>query len=146
MSLLHDLINSDVQQQAIYVSPDGVKGADDFCENCPVYDKSDSFSTKSIAFDPNCESSDKICHSNLTLDWGINEIGHSAFILGSSNSLVLKMIVENRGENAYQTRVGVVLPYYLTFLKVDSHCNVQNASVISCNVANPLENNDQVIF
>lgn len=64
---------------------------------------------------------------------------NDTFVIGSSDFLTLEILVENRGENAYITKLEVNLPEELQFIEDTSKCKFpRNKSQAICQVDNPL--------
>ncbi|XP_057670200.1 integrin alpha-PS4-like isoform X2 [Diorhabda carinulata] len=116
---------------------------DGFCVTCPILDESKSNSTSfetEIPFILDC-GSDNECISELKVHIEFPELRNNTLVIGSKQYLKMKTIVENLGENAYSTKLGIVLPNFLYFRETPPRCISVNASAIRCDVANPLKKN-----
>ncbi|KAG5861622.1 hypothetical protein JTB14_021560, partial [Gonioctena quinquepunctata] len=68
-----------------------------------------------------------------------------AYVVGSKEYFKLKALVLNGGENAYSTKLEIVVPGILSF-RDRPNCVKSNNSAITCRVANPLRENRSEIL
>ncbi|CAG0887654.1 unnamed protein product [Darwinula stevensoni] len=121
---------------------------DDFCKTCPVMGREIQSRTEAIVpFLNNC-GDDNICLSDLSISGKfIGFDDNHPYILGSSRTVMLEMVLNNREEPAFLAKAKITLPrnVYLAsgpreclFDKSSDDEESQDVQFLICELANPL--------
>lgn len=116
-----------------------------FCSTCPLQDQSKSMTefTK-VRFKKQCGADEK-CDTDLKISAWIQDYTDtsSVFIIGSKNKITLHAEVFNGAEAAYNTKLLVDLPTWISINQKPPMCNFKSEKhhQLICDLANPLQTN-----
>nr|XP_023016077.1 integrin alpha-PS3-like [Leptinotarsa decemlineata] len=143
-SLYYELSNPEALKGNVSETPIMVNDYDRLCLNCPVLDifrSNKTYYEIHIPFTLDC-GEDNDCRSKLFVDMNIPELSNGkSYIVGSKPYLNLMANIKNEGENAYSTKLEIVLPDIIVFRQIGPRCRTLNSSAISCLVGDPLREN-----
>lgn len=138
-------LNYPVTNKSVTIISNGVQQDNDMlCIRCPVldiYKSNETFFETDIPFSLGC-GADNECHSFLTIDLVFPDLSEETFVLGSSNYLKLQANIENTQENAYSTKLYLVLPESVYFRQTPNKCKSVNESALLCDIGNPLKQSE----
>lgn len=118
-----------------------------FCAACPVLDPgAPSSASLRVPFATGC-ANNTVCRPDLSL--AVEWRGASLpLVLGSSRQVILRVVVTNSGEPAFQAKLSVTLSAPLGVARMPSACHAPRSetsatTLLLCDVANPLGHDKQ---
>ncbi|XP_063226216.1 integrin alpha-PS5-like [Bacillus rossius redtenbacheri] len=118
------------------------ENGDDFKKLLPVLHKYDSEKsyTLQVPLSADCGKGD--CYCDLELTTHLKQLSNGVFVTGSSNTLDLEIIVRNKENTAFLTKVCIMLPSPVQLESIPKNCyepqtsNMLNSINMTCDVAN----------
>ncbi|RWS23718.1 integrin alpha-PS2-like isoform X2 [Leptotrombidium deliense] len=114
------------------------------CSTCPIL-SSEASILNTMDFEIGCGSDNK-CTAKINLDIKSNL---TTIIEGFNNEFQLLINVRNEEENAYSTKLQLIIKPIIEFIQLNSRCvsdEQLDSLLIKCDIDNPLEKDDQKLI
>lgn len=116
------------------------------CSYCPVINSRSSKVSDNLklAYILDC-GEDDVCNSDLRVEITSVSNDENSFVIGSSSTYNLTILVENSKEPAYKTQARVYIPLPITLSRIPLECDekleINKILEVICNLGNPLRFN-----
>ncbi|XP_066138654.1 integrin alpha-PS4-like [Euwallacea fornicatus] len=130
------------ERNVVVIKNEGSK--DTFCSDCPILSrKSVIRQRRLVIWDHNCEhyGRKEPCKARLEVRARFSNLGKkNAFVLGSKESLDMKIEFENKGDPAYSPILHVYMPNGTVLESGPASCLIADINVVKCDAGEVLEN------
>ncbi|KAG8233201.1 hypothetical protein J437_LFUL008964 [Ladona fulva] len=115
-----------------------------FCKTCPILDPSvPSHVIHKVPYATGCK--DDICKTDIKNYVSFVDFRSSSYVIGSSDSIQLKVLLKNTGDPAFLSYTNITFPSVIPLIRVPKNCkeisiasNTSDINGLQCEMGNPL--------